>query len=216
MDITNRATPLGAGEKDVLRRSKTVGVTMTVDNFAGLKERIAELTKKEVLIGVTAPKAEREPEPGETNTPNNAEIACWMELGVPEKNIPARPFLIPGVTSIKDEAIAGLKKAAQDALDGNGRSAMQRLTALGLKGQVAVQQKIDDGPFAPLAKRTIEARIRKRAGRIPKGKDARRARLAGLMALALEFPETMPPLKDTGKLRQAITFVVDDKAKRGK
>lgn len=61
---------------------------------------------KEVLIGIPMSTTER-PD-GEIT---NAELGYIHEYGAPEANIPARPFLIPGVESVKGKALELMKKS---------------------------------------------------------------------------------------------------------
>lgn len=165
-------------------------VKITQDRLKDILKSVKALNKSEVLVGVPDINAEREREPGETGPPaSNATIGYAMEFGVPEKNIPARPFLIPGVRSIKDQAIPRLKKAGAAALSGDSKQVTKSLIGVGIMGQSAVQKKITEGPFDPLAERTLKAReARGRTG--------------------------TKPLLDTGQLRQAITFVLQDKGKK--
>ena len=154
----------------------------------GFQKAIQALLKQEVLIGIPADSPAREPEPGEPSAPSNALVGYIQEFGSPERNIPARPFLVPGVEAIKDKAVARLKKAGEDALKGDPSKVDQALHAVGLMGQASVQAKITDGPFAPLAPRTL-------AQRRARGRTGDR------------------PLIDTGQLRRSVTYVIRTKGK---
>ena len=165
----------------------TPWVTVTKDRTKEILEAVKALTSKEVLVGVPEASAERDPEPGETEKPpSNSEIGYWQEFGVPEKNIPARPFLIPGVESALERIIPRLKRAGVQALEGDVSKVDAQFTAVGLMAVSAVQQKIVDGPFVPLAPLTL-------AKRKARGRTGEK------------------PLLDTGALRQAQTFVVAKK-----
>lgn len=167
-----------------------MGVKITKDRVSEVMKGVKALTRSEVLIGIPDTRAERKPVDGETGPPtSNALIGYVQEFGSPEKNIPARPFLIPGVQSIKDKAIPVLKKAGQAALEGDGKDVAKSLMTVGLMGQGAVQRKITEGPFEPLSERTLKAReARGRAG--------------------------TKPLLDTGQLRASVTFVLRDKGSK--
>lgn len=166
-----------------------MAVRVTKDIFADILKRVKELTKAEVLIGIPDANADRKAEPDEKADPiTNAAIGYIHEFGAPEKNIPARPFLIPGVQSIKADAIKHLKRAGEQALDGSKDGIVKEFTKVGLLGQKAVQARITDGPFAPLAPATLAAR-------------RRRGRTGD------------KPLIDTGQLRRSITFVIGEKGK---
>ena len=165
-----------------------MSVTVTRDGMPGFQKALRELLRQEVLIGIPADAPARTPEPGEPAPPSNALIGYKMETGDPEMNLPARPFLVPGVEAIKDKAIARMKKAGEDALKGDLGKVDQALHAVGLMGQSSVQAKITDGPFAPLAPRTL-------AQRRARGRTGDR------------------PLIDTGQLRRSVTYVIRTKGK---
>lgn len=164
-------------------------MTVTVtDNTAALMRAVRALTQSEVLIGIPADAPARTPEPGEPTSPTNAMIGYLMERGSPANNLPPRPFLVPGVEAIREPALARLKKAGQQALAGDVAQVDKALHAVGLMGQNAVRKKITDGPFTPLAPRTLEQRrARGRSGE--------------------------KPLIDTGQLRNSLTYVVRRKGR---
>lgn len=151
-------------------------------------------TQQRVLVGVPAQKATRLPEDGEkaTSPPTNAQIAYWAEYGAPEANIPARPFLGPGIEKSEAMVATELARSAEKAislaaLDGDvsgGKAAvLDGLNRVGLKAVANVQREITDGTFAPLAEATVKARLRRgRTG--------------------------MKPLIDTGQLRRSISYVI--------
>lgn len=155
----------------------------TKSNTAQFRKALEVLLKKEVLVGIPASNAARDPEPGETTAATNALIGYIMEYGSPAQNIPARPFLHPGIANAKDDISAHMKKAAQFALSGKNDKIEQELEKVGLIAQVSVQKKITEGPFEPLKPSTLAARrARGRTG--------------------------TTPLLDTGQLRRAISYVI--------
>lgn len=114
---------------------------------------------------------------------SNAVLGYLFEHGQPEKNLPARAHLVPGVESIREQAAERLLKAAKAAFMGDLDAPEKALHAIGLMGVAAVQQQITDGAFAPLAERTVKARIRRgRTG--------------------------IKPLIDTGAYRRSFTYTV--------
>lgn len=149
------------------------------DKTKQLAKALAELTEKKVYVGIPSDKAAREK--GDEVT--NVEIGYWMEFGVPENNIPARPFLLPGIRNAETAIANKMKDAGKAALAGKPEDVDAALNAAGLIGQIAVQLKITDGPFTPLADSTIAAR--KRRGKLSE-----------------------KPLLNTGQLRRAITYVI--------
>jgi hypothetical protein len=164
-----------------------LGVKVTKGRLNDVLAAIKSLTSKEVLVGIPKESAERPRDPDDDEEPiTNSELGYIHEFGVPERNIPARPFLIPGVEKILPDAIARFKKAGVKALDGDLSQVDQQMTAVGLIAAAAVQQKIVDGPFAPLAPLTIAKRVARGVTRTD-------------------------PLRDTGAMRQAVTYVIAKK-----
>jgi hypothetical protein len=162
------------------------GVTIKTDITAQVLKSLQSMTKKQCLVGIPAANADREPEPGEKTEVNNALIGYVMENGSPAQNIPARPHLVPGVESIEPEIAARYRAGAIAVLDGRASSLDDTHTAVGLIAVAAVQRKIDDGPYVPLAPRTLQRRrARGRTGE--------------------------KPLIDSGQYRRAQNFVIRDK-----
>lgn len=158
-----------------------MSVKVTVDNTTALKKTLKDLANTRVLVGVPSATAGREDGPI-----NNAAIGYVHEFGLPEKNIPARPFLVPGVKNARAGIVARLRQAGRAALDGNQKLLQKALMAAGLETVSKIQAKITEGPFAPLADSTLDARRRRGVTRTK-------------------------PLIDTGRLRAAITYVIRKK-----
>jgi phage gpG-like protein len=154
---------------------------ITKDNVDSMLEAVKAMAAKRVLVGVPSAEAPRRGDPI-----NNATLAYIHENGSPARNIPARPFLKPGVASAKDKLINTLRVYAKQAL--TDKSAIEKgLNAAGLVAQSAVKNRIRSGEgFAPLKPGTLAARRRKGA----KGEK---------------------PLIRTGQLLNSITYVVRDK-----
>jgi hypothetical protein len=164
-------------------------VIVKFDGRADLNKSLAKLTKDRVLVGVPNTTADREPESGEEASPiNNATLAYIQNYGSAANNIPARPFMEPGIKNAKDKIASTYAKAAKDIFAHPGKDMSDAHQAVGVIAQTSIQQKITDGPFAPLADSTVAARgARGRSG-------------------------DMTPLIDTGQLRRAITYVVREKS----
>ncbi len=187
-------------------------VTVTKDGMAAFERAVRDLVKEKVLVGIPAEDAARAPEPGEQSPPNNAEIGYWMEYGVPEKNIPARPFLLPAVEGIRAVVSDVYGAAAAKALTGDGSVVEAAHTRVGLAAQVAVKQRILSGPFAPLSQRTLEARARRMtgAGKLSQAASSKRAReeLASREAGNAPSAENAKPLYDTRSLFNSVNYVI--------
>lgn len=161
-------------------------VTVKLDRVKLTLASIRSLTTNQVLVGIPSTTAEREPDPEDPQPLTNAEIGYIQENGAPEANIPARPFLRPGISGAVPQIVARYENGAKAVLDGRLASIDQVHAQVGLSAQNAVRKKITDGPFAPLKPSTL-------ANRRARGRKGER------------------PLIDTGQLRNALTFVVRPK-----
>lgn len=157
-------------------------VTVSKDRTDEVLKSIRDLTKLRAYVGVPDVNAGRE----DDEPISNAEIGYLMENGSPSQNIPPRPHLVPGVASAGDKIANHLEKGAKKALGGAPEAVDIAMNRAGLEGSSAVKRKIDEGPFDPLAPRTLQAR--KARGRTGE-----------------------KPLIDTGQYRNAITYVVRKK-----
>ncbi|MGY0790956.1 hypothetical protein ACW7BJ_16440 [Azospirillum argentinense] len=162
---------------------------VTRDSVGKLTESIRQLARRQALVGVPAGNAERQA--GEPIT--NAEIAYIHTFGAPEANIPARPFLGPGIAKEKPQIIAELRAAADAALDGDAAGVERGLTRAGQRGATAAQTEIRNGLQPPLSPDTIANRAQRSAG-------------SGYRRKATEADAK--PLWDTGQLLRSITYVV--------
>jgi len=163
------------------------GLTIVRDNLAKVSKAIDALGRSRVMVGVPADKAARKDGPI-----NNAALAYIMETGAPEVNIPARPFMKPGVATVQPEIATRLKKAGEFALEGRGDAVNRELHRVGAVARDAIKAKITDGPFVPLKPATIAARKNKRKSR---------------------NNTDVKPLIDTGALRASISYVIRDEGK---
>jgi len=160
-----------------------MSVKVTKDNVAESIKAILALAQKDVLIGV--PEGAGEHEDAEIT---NAQLAYIHEFGAPAANIPARPFLHPGIEHAQGKITEQMKKAGQAATERDPKKVEKALNAAGLIGQNSVRAAITDGDFVPLKPATVAAR--ERAGH-----------------------SGDKPLIVTGQLRNSITYVVVDKKK---
>lgn len=167
-----------------------LAMTKTVDRVPALRQRIEDLIKREILVGVTASTANDGIAEGEMN---NAAKAYINDNGAPEVNIPQREFMRPGIQSAEPQIVSALKQAAVASLAGDARGTEAGLDKAGLRARNGVVNEIDSGPLDPgtrtLSPVTIEMRKRGRGPNRPPR-------------------NSTEPLVDTGKLRQAITYTV--------
>ena len=158
-------------------------VTMTKDGMAAFERAVRDLVKNQVLVGIPAEDAARTPEPGEPSPIDNATIGYINEFGAPERNIPARPHLLPGIEKVQSAISNQLRKAGEAALSGADGGVDRGLNAAGLIAQNSVRATVTEGGFTPLSERTLKAR--KARGRTGD-----------------------KPLIDTGQYRRALTYVI--------
>lgn len=174
-------------------------VQHTVSNSAKVEAALKKLARAHVLVGIpqsTAGRAEGEA--------TNSLLGYVHEHGAPDLNIPARPFLRPGIRDQQTGIANYLRQAAHAAVQGDEARMMQALRGAGETGVKGATQKITNGPFVPLAPRTIAARLR----RTQTGRNRlRRMRQAGT-DIAQWGAANLKPLIDTGQLRRAITYVI--------
>lgn len=166
-------------------------VKITKDALDDVFKCFKSLTKSQVLVGVPDANADRKPEAGEAKEPTNATIAYVHEFGSPARNIPARPFLLPGIRAAREDIVKQMRKGAETALNGKLDDIDKCFHAVGLTAQNHIRARITDGPFAPLSPRTLSERK-------AKGRTSEK------------------PLIDTGQLRAAVTYVITDKTSENK
>lgn len=180
------------------------GLHVLKDRSGALLDATRRLTQQQVMVGV----------PGETNfkgrsasEPSNAALAYVHDNGAPEANIPARPFMYPGIARARGAITEQLRAAGVDALDGNEAAVTARLHAAGLVAVAGIRAVIRAGIEPPLAASTVAKRIRRRASESWKAK--RRAEVAAnVTAGNAPGAGIFTPLIDTGALLASITYVL--------
>lgn len=175
------------------------GVRTVVDKTLDLSAAMRLLTRSEVLVGIPADKGGH---PGEDDPVTYSEVGYIHENGAPDANIPARPFLIPGIRAAHDQIVDQLRGAGRAALEGNAGGVAKALERAGIIGQNSVRAQFVDNDWPELAESTLNKRgpaTRDESGKITKRGKTRRERGA------------VNPLQDTGLLRKSITYVVRKK-----
>ncbi len=152
---------------------------------------LQKLAKLQVLVGIPSEKNTR------TDGPiGNASLGYIHEMGSPARNIPARPFLKPGIENSKDKWTDYLEQACKAALAGKEGVMQRALEAAGQTAVNSVKGTITAGIPPPLKPATIAARKRHKGG-----KGLRKALAAG----------GATPLIDSGQLLNSITYVVRER-----
>lgn len=176
------------------------GVTSSGDGLLDILNAVSELSQIDVLVGVPHGEARTE---GDGMT--NAAIGYLLETGSPSQNIPARPFLVPGVEEVEEVIAEKLTYAVDAALTGNSKRMIFYLEAAGTKAMNSVRMYFVNGEFAPLSLATIRARANR--GRVGAKKYLKQIKLGP--------PEDglVKPLIDTQQLRKSVTYVIMKKDK---
>lgn len=133
------------------------GMKITRDYLDTVLASVRTMDKKRVLVGIPAPEDKRQSE-----TIGNAALGYIHENGSTAQNIPARPFLVPGVKAVQKDTIKTLRDSAKQVLKGNPQAVEKGLNIVGLEAQASVKQTLKAGEgFEPLSESTLEARRRK-------------------------------------------------------
>lgn len=182
------------------------GLSLSKDGVKRLKDGIDLLTKKTLLVGFPEDTSGRTPEEGEPQI-SNAVLGYIHDNGAPEANIPARPFMIPGMQAAKPRVILGLTAIARKLAQGGTTDDVDKgYERVGRTVVLAIKAKINEGIPPPLAESTLLARAHK-------GDQGAMWELAWRWAGAPAGVEVGKPLVVTGQMRNAVTFVVRPKGK---
>lgn len=168
-----------------------------VDRLKEVLQSINGLVQKQVLVGIP----DSAPERKDDAPLSNAAIGYIQETGSPANNLPARPFLVPGVAAAQPKTLPQLQKATEAALDGNLNGAERRMSAAGMAAQNSVRKRINSGISPALS----EVTLRERARRGRKGAQEELDRRAAGEKPGIDLAK---PLVDTGQLRNSITYVI--------
>lgn len=165
-----------------------------------LHDAIKALVSLQLLVGIPQSAATRDD--GEPIT--NATIGYISEFGSPAANIPARPWLFPGIRMNQEQIVRGMFQTAKLAFSGkaSGMQIEKALNVVGIKAVSGIRQRIADGLDPPLANYTLY----KRATRGDEGAAWELSwRQAGTDAANGQLAK---PLIDTGNFIKSISYVV--------
>jgi len=159
------------------------------DRTADILKGITELARTKVLVGIPEENTDRQDGPA-----TNALLGYVHEFGSPARNIPPRPWLIPGAQNGLPQALDLMKTTAQAGLSGNATAVYRGLNAVGLTLQNTVRARISSNIPPPLAPSTIANRRRRSTGSAYRRK-------------ATTASDTTT-LIDTGQLRNSISYTI--------
>jgi hypothetical protein len=197
------------GKKE--RQTKHVTITKTVDRLDDLLKALKEFSRERVLVGVAADTAQRE----DGGPINNATIGLIMEKGSPAANIPARPWLAPGIMSARTAVLSVYLTATRRAFRTYSGAPIHVAHArAGAIARDAVKKYIKSANFQPLAKSTVAARFRQRGA-----KRRRKSETQYLAAVAGGMPADkaqglygIQPLINSGTFLNSVTYAVRPKS----
>ena len=154
------------------------GVEKVQSRMGDVVKAVDLATRSQVLVGVPSTTA------GNRDGPiNNAALAYIHDNGSPEANIPARPFMHPGIDDITPEIKERVKNIGKAAIKGRADAVDKGLNALGMVAASSIKNRINSNTPPPLAESTLAKR---------------RAR-------GVTRTNT---LVDTGPMRNSITYVI--------
>jgi hypothetical protein len=178
------------------------GLTIKRDGLAKMVAGLNMLARNRVMVGIPEDKNGRQAEDEEHSPLGNATLGYIHEHGAPEVNIPARPWLAPGVKSVEASVIEpGLRRAAELALEGKPESVMRVYEVMGMRTASAVKAYITAGIDPPLADSTLKARARR-------GRKGAKQELANRAAGKPASTDLAKPLIDTSQLRNSVTYII--------
>ncbi len=178
---------------------------------AEIVKALDQLASMEVLVGFPEASTDRKKDPeAEESDLTNAALAYIHDNGAPEVNIPARPFMGPGIAAAQTKLIRVAKNMGQQVLSAPDPKTVveQGYHMMGLVAQSSIRAVINSGIDPPLADRTL----RERAARGRKGAKKELANRAKGMPAGTKLAK---PLIDTGQLRNAVNYVIRNRKKRG-
>lgn len=190
--------------------TKFPNLKVSASSVDELREMLEMLSRKEVLVGFPEDTTARDDDSESKQDITNAALGYIHDTGMPEQNIPARPFMIPGMEDAKEAVTSQLTAIARAVLQRRGVGAIEAgFERVGLRVQSALRRKINEGIPPPLSEWTLRDRARR-------GRKGAMWELAWRAAGAPAGTELAKPLIDTGQLRNAINYVVRDRKKRRK
>lgn len=162
---------------------------------AKLNDSLKRLQKTMIFVGIAKGS---DKDARKDNGPDNHLLGFVHEYGSPAANIPARPFLRPGVKSAHDQIASGLEQALKAALRDDADGMQAALDMTGIQAVSAVKSFMRDPspPFVELKPATLRNRHRSRMTKTKRENEV--------------LNESVKPLLNTGALRNAIDYYIED------
>lgn len=158
-------------------------------NTKALEDAVKSLAKKSLYVGIAKGSSGDKREDG---APDNHLLGFVHENGSPSANIPPRPFLVPGVESVKDKVKDSMAKAMELALKGKEQECDAVLERTAIQTATAVKDYMSIADFEPLKPATIRNRHSSRLTQSKRKEEIN------------EDASKIQPLINTGSLRNSI------------
>ena len=180
-------------------------VQKTDSRLDAVEKALQRMRKTVIYVGI-AKGSDQEYRRGQPIS--NCDLGFVHEFGSPANRIPPRPFLVPGVKSVKVQLAQGMKAAAKAAMNGDEASFDKQMERTAIKAQVAVPNYVrqNQDQFAPLKPRTIKARLRKNEK--VAGNYDRIRKSQGIDTKNIGNTSSITTLIDTGQLVGAVRGMV--------
>jgi hypothetical protein len=164
----------------------------------------------EVLVGFPEENADRKEDADSKEPITNAALGYIHDNGAPDQNIPARPFMGPGIEAAREKIANKLGQIAKAVLKGGGADAVERgQHQVGIIASTSIKRAINEGIPPPLAESTLRSRVRRNSAK--KGALRELDRRWDDQAPSTEFAKT---LVETAQMRNAVSYAIRAKSKR--
>lgn len=170
------------------------------------------LQHRSVMVGIPS---DSDKNPREDGKIENNRLGFIHEFGSPARNIPARPFLIPGVRGQQKLVASAFQKAAKAAIAGDVKTTEAVLEMLALVVPDKVRLYMTAGIPPPLKEASLRGRKYARETKSMRASEVEEInrRFKGQEPSALfegiETNRLNVPLINTGQLRDSITGFVE-------
>lgn len=182
--------------------SNGTGLKIDRSGLDELRAQLEKLAATEVLVGFPQDTTERTDDSLSAKV-TNATIAYEMDHGMPERNVPARPFMYPGMEAAVPRVTQKLKQIATAVAQQRYTAVDQGWHQVGLIAATSIKMKINEGIPPPLADSTLRDRLARHPGR-----QGERKELANRAAGGVPGVSNAKPLVDTGQLRNAVNYTI--------
>lgn len=168
------------------------------------------LAQTEVLVGFPEENADRKEDEDSKEPITNAALGYIHDNGAPDQNIPARPFMGPGIEAAKDKLADKLGQVMKAVLKGGGPDVVERgQHQVGFIAANSIKRAINEGIPPPLAESTLKSRVRRKSAM--KGALQELDRRWDDQAPSVEFAK---PLVETAQMRNAVNYAIRAKSRR--